>query len=613
MWHPRPDSLRLILSCVLLPTGLGALADGQDTADRPLNTDPNVKYVGSEACVECHQDQHESYLKTTHSVATTKTDPKNEPESATFEHPILGFKYHVERDGDRLVHREVIPGTDGKTLVETKHPIAYSIGSGVHAKSYLFRVGKFFGQSPLTWYKEPNAWRMSPGYEGPFQPSFQRKVESECVFCHVGSIDPLDHNPYLFEIVETTIGCERCHGPGELHATKYRENPNATGHDDTIVNPDSLSRELSEAVCQQCHLQGASWVSRRGKEIWDFRPGLPITDFRVDYQFAEGQAMRIVGHVEQMHASECYKQTETLTCVTCHDPHDPVNGKKQRIDFYRKVCLDCHQEESCGKPHQQRMELAGNNCYQCHMPKADTNVTHAAFHHHRIGIHHEEKPVTSEKAVAAKKSEAKLLPVLDLAGLSRSEKTRCLSIAKVLRLREDPTNPDYNHFGFEAIESLIKLKNAGKSDPVSDCQLALLAIAQNQQEVSLNLAQQAIRSDPRPTLATIEATALLAKMARQSGQYDRAAEYYRKAATYHRDANDTFYLGICEMQLGNIDAAITALKAAIDIDPMQINPHRALQSIYQATNRPREAAIHATATQRIMRKLHQLQQKSSAK
>ena len=335
--------------------------------------------------------------------------------------------------------------------------IEYTVGSGHHAKSYLFREGEFFGQSPLTWYEEPDALRMSPGFESGSMPSFHRKIGSECVFCHVGSIDRLDHNPYKFEIVETTIGCERCHGPGELHAKRYRENPNWSGEDLTIVNPDSLPRELSEAVCQQCHLQGVSWCMTTGHDVWDFRPGQRVTDVRVDYQFAlgGGGGMRIVGHVEQMHASECYKQTETMTCVTCHDPHNPV-PKEERIDFFRSVCLDCHEDEACGKPHGERMQLADNNCYQCHMPRADTNVTHAAFHHHQIAVH-------TDAPEPALKPKLELIPVLDVSYLPEREQIRCVNVAKVLQLRGDPNNPDYDHFGHEATESLIRLKGSGRS------------------------------------------------------------------------------------------------------------------------------------------------------
>ena len=574
-------------------------ASGQESSIAFENTRRDVKYIGTDQCVGCHRDQHESYLQTTHSIATTKTDPTSERAPAKYTHPVLGYQYEVEQKDGRLIHRETVRDTKGDALAITQKPIEFTVGSGVHAKSYLFREGAYFGQSPLTWYKELDAIRMSPGFEGAFQPSFHRKIDSECAFCHVGSIDRKQHNPYQFEIVETTIGCERCHGPGELHAKRYRDDPDADGDDHTIVNPENLSRELAEAICQQCHLQGVNWVTTTGHDMWDFRPSQPVTHVRVDYQLAIGGGdMRIVGHVEQMHASECYKQTETMTCTTCHPPHNPVT-QEDKIDFYRSVCLDCHQDQSCGKPLQERTRLAGNNCYQCHMPKADTNVTHAAFHHHRIGIHNESVDVDSN-------AKAELIPVLDLAGLSERERIRCLSIVKVLTLRDDPSNPSYNHFGHEATQSLIKLRNTGPVDALSDSQLALLALAQNQMGIAQNLAQQALAKELRPTLARMEATELLARLAFQGGQAGQAAKFYRQLATYRRDANDVFLLGLCEHRLGNLDAAIAAVEKALQIDPLLGGAHGALEAMYQANNQPDRAAFHAKSQRRLTETMQQL-------
>ena len=566
---------------------------GQETANVWKNTRPGVQYIGTAQCVQCHRDQHQSYLKTTHSVATTETDAADEPAEATLQHPILEPRYQVEHQGESMFHRRVVSDAAGRPFVTESKKITYSVGSGQHAKSYLFQEGDFLGQSPLTWYEEPDAWRMSPGFEGPTHPAFHRKIEFECVFCHVGSIDRRDHNPYQFDITETTIGCERCHGPGELHAAKYRENPDATGDDYTIVNPDRLSRELSEAVCQQCHLQGVSWITTTGREVWDYRPGLPLTDFRVDYQFSlGGDDMRIVGHVEQMHASECYKQTETMTCTTCHDPHNPV-PREERAASYRQTCLDCHQEESCGTSHDDRMRLADNDCAKCHMPKADTNVTHAAFHNHKIGVYPEATAESKPQRIA-------LTSILDVSRLPQRERDRCLALAKVLLLRGQPGNPDYSDLGFEASETLIRLKNAGPTDAESDCRLALLAIAQNQREIAENLARETIAKEPRPTLAHIEAVSLLGRLAFQDQKPAEAVEFYRKVNQYHRDPDDAYYLGLCESNVGNTEAAITALQRSLEIHPLQVGPHQALEVIYQSLDRPEKAKAHARQRQNVI-------------
>lgn len=564
-----------------------------------LNTAADVEYIGSARCIECHREQHVSYLQTTHSVSVVETAADDEPPPTAFEHPASGSRYEVIHDGSLLIHRETRLDHRGIALATTEQPMFYTVGSGTHGKSYLFRDGEFWGQSPLTWYAESGQWEMSPGFDHAEHSSFQRKIATRCVFCHVGRIDRGEGNPYKFDIVEPAIGCERCHGPGELHARRHASGKLFSGPDRTIVNPATLPRDLAEGICQQCHLQGVSKVNTSGHQPWDFRPGLSLAEFRVDYQFGVGNdRMRIVGHVEQLHASPCYQQTESLTCTSCHDPHAPVPAAEKEA-FYRQACLSCHQDQSCGTPHDERMRLADNSCYQCHMPKAPTNVTHAAFHNHRIGVYPDGDAsldvVTNQ-----------LVPVLDVSSLPERERARCEAIAKVVLYRDQLANPDYQSLATEAIQTLIGLKNSGEVDPLTDSTLAWLARRQGQLEICENLATEVLQREPKPRFARIEATSLLAEVAFNQSQRERAVELFRAVNEYHREARDLFFLGLSENNVGNVDRAIEALQRSLDVDPMQVGPHGALQAIYTAQQDPVKAAAHRELAERIRRTLEVL-------
>ncbi len=220
--------LHLLLSCMVACMVACALHTAPLQASPPLNADLSVKYIGSQACASCHPNQHKSYLATSHSQTLERVDPKKETTKGSFRHALSGNDYEVFLRDKQLFHREIIRGANNEELATTENPILYTMGSGSHGKSYVYRNGEFFGQSPLSWYVESQKWAMSPGYDMPNHPGFSRKLSSECFFCHVGNIDQKEGNPNDFTIMEETVGCERCHGPGELHAKKYRNRQSST-------------------------------------------------------------------------------------------------------------------------------------------------------------------------------------------------------------------------------------------------------------------------------------------------------------------------------------------------------------------------------------------------
>src|SRR2546423_14586279 len=59
--------------------------------------------------------------------------------------------------------------------------------------------------------------------------------------------------------------------------------------------------------------------------------------------------------------SKCYQKSE-MTCVTCHNPHRPVN-----LEATRRACAKCHQPADCKE--QPRLPVAvRGQCSACHMP-----------------------------------------------------------------------------------------------------------------------------------------------------------------------------------------------------------------------------------------------------
>ncbi len=313
-------------------------------------------YVGSEACGKCHAKQHASYLQTSHSRSFSETSKVNDPADGEYDHVVSLRNYKAYHDGEVLRHAETLRSQAGETIAITDIPMKYVVGSGEHAKSYLYVSDGFFFQSPLAWYAEVDRWKMSPGYDRAHHKSFTRVVTDECLFCHVGMVKRSTDHALKFQVTENAIGCERCHGPGDAHVGFHSGKGT-----DAIVHPAKLSREKSEAICQQCQLQAWVSVTAPNTDPWDFRPGQSLIDNRSDYQIDGHDEFKLVGHVEQLHQSKCYLGSDTLTCITCHDPHHSV-PQDQKVEYHRKACVACHASQACGIDLQEREAINHNDC-----------------------------------------------------------------------------------------------------------------------------------------------------------------------------------------------------------------------------------------------------------
>jgi hypothetical protein len=368
--------------------------DPRSTFPTPYrNVRPEVKYVGDQACAACHPVQSASFHQSpmgrslvpiSDIVAQERYDPKtNNP----FEK--LGFFFQVDRREGRVYHRQARKDAHGHVITEHEEEVQFVLGSGNHGRSYLFNRGGHLYLSAISWFSEKQIWDLSPGFADLTLSG--RPIRADCLVCHCNQAHAVKdtENRYGTPIFEGySIGCERCHGPGELHV-KSRQNGEAIDdRDDTIVNPSRLTSSLREAICEQCHLLGQYRVLRRGRQVFDFRPGLPLHLVRSVFVAAPGVDDKDsdVSQVDQMYLSQCYRSSRgELGCISCHDPHDRPSSEKKEA-YYRNRCLQCHKETGCGLPRPVRLQKSKeDSCTSCHMPRAPlAEIAHTASTDHRI-------------------------------------------------------------------------------------------------------------------------------------------------------------------------------------------------------------------------------------
>ena len=347
-----------------------------------LNVKPGVKSVGDAACNGCHAGIVHSYHQHPmgRSAAVTNTEP-DLPGTKRF--VAEGYELEVVRTETGVQHRIVFPGEPKPYLAAAD----VTIGSGSHGKSFLTVTDGAVWQTPISWFANLNGYALSPGFDLSY--GGRRAIVGSCLFCHVNQVEQVEPNVNRFREPllqgQAAIGCERCHGPGELHVKFHTDGGTAAKPDPSIVNPKHLSVELQRDVCRQCHLQAKARITRRGLTEFDYRPGLPWDQF-VSTFVTPPESIDLfhsVGQFEQLETSKCTTKSGTMTCTTCHDPHvSPAPA--ERGNFYRAKCLTCHATETCTAPPPERA-AKNDHCTVCHMPKADsTSIVHASVIDHRI-------------------------------------------------------------------------------------------------------------------------------------------------------------------------------------------------------------------------------------
>jgi predicted CXXCH cytochrome family protein len=537
----------------------------------------NPEYVGVAVCAECHPAEYRTYRGTAHSLALSEPDTNAEPPDGSFHHAASGRNYTVYREGGHLRHRETARDATGAEYVAADYPVRYLIGSGRHTRSYLIQDDGFMFESPITWYASRQAWDMSPGYDRPNHRGFERAADATCLFCHVGRVTATGLDYQRLAIAEQPIGCERCHGPGSLHAVEERAARDGVDRPHrkhgTIVQPARLTRPLAEAVCAQCHLNGDAMVTNRGQSLDDFRPGLPLSDFCVEYcPRTPDLRMKVVGHVDQLRLSRCYRESGTLTCITCHDPHSATAPEGRRA-AYVSVCLNCHSDGSCRLTPAARLRRSpGADCVTCHMPQVGTEIEHVAFTHHRIGIH------GPEPAPAPSAGPAELAPVDDISGLSELDRRRNLGLAYFALSQKQAEPATAETYRARALQLLRSVRAAGMSDGEVDAALARL-LRERDPATAFELAGDAIRDAKLSPKSRVNSLFLLAEVGVGRGRLDAARRALRELTAERRLSEDWLLLSACCEREGDLAGGLASLDRAAKIAPFRADLHDRLAAL----------------------------------
>ena len=325
-------------------------------------------YVGSEACKDCHKDIYLSYER--HSMARTGPRPLatldakwlarifDAGATQTVTHDRSGFSYRAFRKGTDYFVEEFVLGDDGTRVDSWVEKVGYAYSAGSYGMTFYFRQGPRLYQVPIDYYAKADRWGIDPA-AAVGNPRFSKPLGSFCVSCHAdyprrqAGTDSVFPGP-----IATGVGCERCHGPGQKHATSLRAAD--------IVNPTRLSSPRQLDVCAQCHESSYSSL-RADRDEFSYRPGQPLDAYRVNFVADPPEPDRFIllAHPERMVESACWKKSNgKLVCTSCHDPHK--SSIEEPAAWWDTKCNACHADRPCTEGAAARA-AQGDHCVTCHM------------------------------------------------------------------------------------------------------------------------------------------------------------------------------------------------------------------------------------------------------
>lgn len=292
------------------------------------------RYVGSETCKACHEDQFKAVAETTHGKLSDLPAWKGKVVGCESCHG--PGKEHVEGGGDKTKIK-VFTGMDSKAVSES----CLACHSGKEAHNNFRRGDHWRNNIGCTDCHSAHGPSYGPQRPGSItligeaasqRPNLANRAMLKnnepqlCIGCHTETKAQFS-KPFHHKVLEGTMTCSDCHNPhGGFESKQARL---AVGAD---------------ASCIRCH------TNKQGPFVFEHAP------------------LKIEG------------------CAACHTPHGSNNPKMLKRSSVRQLCLECHtsilnvefpEGEIPTGPHNQ-VNLRTQNCTICHSQIHGSN-SHRAF------------------------------------------------------------------------------------------------------------------------------------------------------------------------------------------------------------------------------------------
>lgn len=323
------------------------------------------EYVGAAQCIQCHASQASVIQTTAMSRAATLA-----PNAESLQHGALTFKvgaydYQIRKSNGK----NILTIRNGVSSLSAE--LGWAFGVGKIGQTYVYEKDHHFYESQLTFYMAIQALDITPGHPRTVPPNLEQGAGRQmtldetrrCFGCHTTGASTKNH----FDPKDLVLGvnCEACHGPGAQHVAAAKG-----GLDDQMVatsieNPARLTPAESVDFCGACHRT--------------------MQDVLADGKKKGTLNVRFAPY--RLENSRCWKKADArITCVACHNPHQPLDLDPASYD---SRCLQCHLAAGTERTDDHRgsaCPVGVKLCVTCHMPKYKNPALHTSFTDHWIRI-----------------------------------------------------------------------------------------------------------------------------------------------------------------------------------------------------------------------------------
>jgi hypothetical protein len=354
-------------------------------------------FIRAAACAKCHAAQSAA----TNAMSHAATRAANAPLLHLHDHLSLAVGPYHE---DIVTHADktILTVTNGSASLSAD--LLWAFGVGNMGQTYVYKTNGSFYESHLSYFASSQGLGITPEHTLSIPASIEdaagRRLTppeaQRCFNCHTTA--SVSKNQFDPDAAVLGVTCEACHGPGANHAAAMKSGMEDQGAD-LIMNPKQLDPVASVDFCGACH------------RTWEDVVASGFTGIGVyNVRFAP----------YRLENSKCWRRQPDarLTCIACHDPHQPL---ERDASAYDSRCLQCHinqthanpinpkktdaekidtiktdpkkpapkktsAEKSANHPTAAACRVATQNCTTCHMPKIETPVQHSIFTDHWIRV-----------------------------------------------------------------------------------------------------------------------------------------------------------------------------------------------------------------------------------